>query len=708
MGKRTAALVLVMLLGGLWDTGAASAEDRVSRPGEYSGYSPVLYDGYKMTSQYVSMRDGTRIAVDIIRPTQHGVIVGTKLPVVWMNTPYNRRASNGGGMTAQDYPGAALWLVQYGYVVAIADMRGTGASFGKALHDNRNEWTPWAYWDAYDVTEWLARQPWSDSKVGMWGCSATGHSQWQAAATAPPHLKAIFPMSAPSEYYDWNGVTQIMDQPPALGPYPGSIPKQDARAAAVDGDAGDQLLNAAKEEHRWNLDYGYAPFRDSLSPEAVERLGWKNFKPWIEVNTFTHFGEINKAGIPAYETANFGEDERVKLGVFVKLANVKSPTKLTFASGNHCNWTSPYKENPANTFNASVEELRWFDYWLKGVQNGIMDEPPIYYYTYNEPKEKSWKFAWQWPLPTEHSVNYYFGPREQGTPAGGPVNGSLSTTAAKGPNLKDQYTVNYDITTDELDQKGLTYTTAALNAATTVTGHPIVHLWISSTATDGDFIAYLADVAPDGKVTVLPGTDDGRMRASLRALNTPPYNNLGLPYHRAFAEDSKPLKAGEPVEMVFDLAPVSWVFQPGHRMRLIVACTAAAHHKNDPSPTTKLSPPPVVTFYRDGAHASYVALPVNGPIEATAKLIGGKAGTVEVEFPKTVDHRYIADIKTGSITCNGQPASSAKISGEVLMVECNQSTVDSNSTALIRGAFGSKYDYGDLMSFTANLPLARR
>jgi putative CocE/NonD family hydrolase len=89
-------------------------------------------------------------------------------------------------------PARLCLLVRYGYVVAVADMRGTGASFGRALHSNRTEWAPWARSDAYDITEWLARQPWSDAKVGMWGCSATGHSQWQAAAMKPPHLKVIF------------------------------------------------------------------------------------------------------------------------------------------------------------------------------------------------------------------------------------------------------------------------------------------------------------------------------------------------------------------------------------------------------------------------------------------------------------------------------------------------------------------------------------
>ena len=99
--------------------------------------------------------------------------------MVWMHTPYNRRDTQS-GLTAANYPGKALQLVKYGYVVAVADFRGTYASFGRNAGYNRGEWQDAARFDAYDITEWLASQPWSNGKIGMWGCSATGGSQMQA------------------------------------------------------------------------------------------------------------------------------------------------------------------------------------------------------------------------------------------------------------------------------------------------------------------------------------------------------------------------------------------------------------------------------------------------------------------------------------------------------------------------------------------------
>jgi putative CocE/NonD family hydrolase len=167
--------------------GAAAREPKISKPGEYRGYSAARYDGYELTSQYVSVRDGTRLAVDVFRPAHGGVAATGRFPVVWMHTPYNRRNTQA-GLTAANYPGKALQLVPYGYVVAVADFRGTYASFGHNAGHNRGEWMDAARFDAYDITEWLAAQPWSNGKVGMWGCSATGGSQMQALSTAPPHL----------------------------------------------------------------------------------------------------------------------------------------------------------------------------------------------------------------------------------------------------------------------------------------------------------------------------------------------------------------------------------------------------------------------------------------------------------------------------------------------------------------------------------------
>jgi putative CocE/NonD family hydrolase len=260
-------------------TSASEAMDRTSRPSAYSGYSEELFDGHELTSLYIPMRDGERIAIDVFRPTSDGQHAAEPLPVLWMHTPYNRRNYRN-GLTVENYPGKALNLAKYGYIVAVADFRGVYASFGRNEGYNRGEWQDLARWDAYDITEWLAAQPWSSGDIGMWGCSATGGSQMQALTTAPPSLKAVFPMSCEWDVYpfaNYGGMSPPEGEPTRLM-RGGAREARDARAVAVDGDDG-SLLQAAVASHEGNIETaGYAPFRDSLA-ENFANQWWLKSSP---------------------------------------------------------------------------------------------------------------------------------------------------------------------------------------------------------------------------------------------------------------------------------------------------------------------------------------------------------------------------------------------------------------------------------------------
>jgi putative CocE/NonD family hydrolase len=173
---------------------AAQDTEKISRPGVYEGYSEPIYDGWSRTSQYITVRDGTRLAVDIFRPTQHGVVVDDPLPVIWTQHRYHRANVDSQGRVVSlvdQVPGLQM-VIRYGYVVGVADVRGGGASFGT----RRGEFSPEETWDSYDLTEWFAAQPWCSGNVGMFGLSYLAITQYMAASTKPPHLKAIFPMMA--------------------------------------------------------------------------------------------------------------------------------------------------------------------------------------------------------------------------------------------------------------------------------------------------------------------------------------------------------------------------------------------------------------------------------------------------------------------------------------------------------------------------------
>ena len=158
-------------------------QGKVSQLGQYSGYSTPMYTEWVRTSQYVAVRDGTKLAVDIIRPAMSGKAVEDKFPVLLDYERYGRamKSPDGKLLTQVElFPFVRTWL-SYGYVIVAVDMRGTGASFGTRTGEFLNIDST----DAYDIIDWISKQPWSTGKVGMYGVSYPGMTQWMAAGAAP-------------------------------------------------------------------------------------------------------------------------------------------------------------------------------------------------------------------------------------------------------------------------------------------------------------------------------------------------------------------------------------------------------------------------------------------------------------------------------------------------------------------------------------------
>jgi len=575
MRFRAAALLVLSAVA----ASASAEQPRVSRPGEYRGYSSASYDGHQLTSQYVTVRDGTRLAVDVFLPTQDGKAAAGKLPVVWMHTPYNRRTTNN-GLTAANYPGKALQLVKFGYAVAVADFRGLYASFGRNAGYNRGEWQDAAKFDAYDVTEWLAKQPWSNGKVGMWGCSATGGSQMQALSTAPPSLKAIFPMSCEWDVYAFvasGGITPI--NAPTMMMRGGGHEERDRSAVAVDGDTDGKLLSAAIAEHASNLETaGIVPFRDSTSKEFGS--AW-----WLKSSPHTYADTINRSGIAVYAAVNWAEGFTGH-GPAYTFNNLRTPKKLILGPGKHCDWATVLTETG---FDLVTEELRFFDHWLRGIDNGVMREPAVTYYTYNESPERAWKYSKTWPPRGGKRTAFYLS------------SGTLSPEKPASVGSETSMQVRHDTEAEAFWASGLTFATAPLSKDTEVTGHASARLWISSTASDADIIARIDDVAPDGSHRYV-GVE-GKLRASLRATAKAPYETMGLPWHPFTAASAQPLVPGVPVEAQFEFLPTSYIFKAGHRIRLTLQFA-------DPRSTPKSDPAPRVTvLHRTGA-VSLIELPL--------------------------------------------------------------------------------------------------
>jgi uncharacterized protein len=568
-------------------------EGRLSQPGKYKGYSQPLYDEISTTSQYITMRDGTKLAALILRPAQDGKAVSTRLPVIWTHNRYHREEIL-----------AWPWLrtaSRYGYVIVSVDVRGSGASFGT----NRGPFSPEETRDAYDITEWLAVQPWSDGNIGMYGRSYLGATQYMAASIAPPHLKAIFPEMAEFDHYSFIYSGGVFHDD-FIRQWEKMINTLDADGLAVDEDTNQAMLQEALKEHATNLDvfemFSPLPYRDSVSSMT-------GTQPYIVNNLANYLKEIQRSGVAVYHWA--GWYDMFPRDALLWYNNLTNPQKIVIG---------PWAHSGLGSLDLAMEELRWYDYWLKGIDNEVMSEAPIYYYTLGDGKKSGWHSAWQWPLPEQKLINYYFDGIHSGSVESvndGTLNLALPATTAG----VDEYHVDYSTTTGKAtrwtagyngpspayptmmfnDEKGLTYTSSPLTSEVEVTGHPVVHLWVTSSAKDGDFFAYLEDVT---EVSFSKYITEGNLRASHRAISTAPYKYLGLPYHRSYAEDIADLP-DQPVELVFDLLPTSYVFDAGHRIRVTITCA-----DKDNALTPQLNPPPTVHLYRDADHASYIVLPI--------------------------------------------------------------------------------------------------
>ncbi|HJX27642.1 MAG TPA: CocE/NonD family hydrolase, partial [Thermoanaerobaculia bacterium] len=555
--------------------------EKVSSFGEYAGYSEPAYDGWSRSSRYVTVSDGTRIAVDVIRPTRAGKVATERLPVVWTHHRYRCAEFDAGEGKTYTVLDTFEWLpevLRHGYVVACADARGSGASFGTF----EGMFNPRETQDAYDIIEWLGTQSWSNGNVGMYGRSYLGMTQYMAAGRKPPHLKALFPEVAGTDMYEllykggiyhgpfiemWSNVVRQLDV--------------DEPAPPVDDDRDGALLAAAVEQHKSNRNaaelYAGLPYRDSVD----RRSGAVPFRDWTPI---TYFKEIRESNVPVYYLA--GWYDRYVRDQLIAYRNLSNPQRLSIG---------PWTHTQSDQFNSAAEHLRWWDYWLKGIDNGVMREDPVHYYVMGAPKDRAWRSAPTWPLPQEKRTAYWFG-----------SNGSLGTEAPRARGAKDEFTVDYTASIEpnprwslerefpELsanDAKGLTYTTPPLTAPLEVTGHPVVHLWLSSSAPDADLFVYLEEVDEKGSSRYVT---EGMLRASNRATADPGYNLLGLPYHRGLKSDRADLPPGQPVELVIELFPTSTLFQAGHRLRVTITGADKANAR-----TPEQNPPPRLSVWRE-------------------------------------------------------------------------------------------------------------
>jgi putative CocE/NonD family hydrolase len=601
-----------------------TAQVRVSEFGRYQGYSEASYDGNRRTSAYLTLPNGTRLAYDLIVPTRKGVPAAEPLPVLFKYTPYLRTFTifdrNGNNLIAdlfempwwqRAYLRVRYWtsdrghlmdplfrtrwlerMVRHGYAVIVAERSGTGASSGVADLSHAA-----AAREASDILDWIAAQPWSNGRIGMYGESFQAMVQFAAASSGNPHLKAIFPASSSFDAYHLTFSGGVYNKG-FQSFFTWALRFLERVVTPVDGDQDGAQLAKVIEERRGrtageqSVRFKDFPFRDSVTP--------KGQRFWDVGSVSTLVERVNRASVPAYLSTGW-------LDIFPGDAlflyrNLKVPRRLTVRPIDHSK-----ADESAEDLDYAAEAHRWFDYWLKGIDNGIMREPPIHYYVPGAPQASAWRASAAWPPAGVAARQLYFG------------DGSLAPESPAGE-AADVRGVDYSATTGTKsrwravnwaaeypdmranDAKGLSYTSAPLAADTEVVGHPVLRLWLGTEASDIDVFAYLEEVDGDGRSAYVT---EGNLRASHRKLGPAPYDNLGLPWHPHGARDVEPMPAGQPAELAFALQPTARRFAKGNRIRLTVTFADADNYE-----TPVLDPAPRVRVHRGAPHASFVELPL--------------------------------------------------------------------------------------------------
>ena len=614
-------------------------QQKISRFGQYRGYSEPGYDIYVRSSAYLTLEDGTRLAYDLYLPANGDQPSEEALPTLFKYTPYLRT------FTIFDKEGNFLleklydlkwyektmlrirymtsdeghlmdavfnteWLenmLHHGYAVVVVERPGTGASFG--VMDPSFEI---GAQQADQILNWIAEKEWSDGKIGMFGDSWQAMIQFAAASTGNQNLKAIMPVSSSLDSYSavnyrggvYNETFNVL--------FSESTSSLEFMATPVDADADGALLAEARAgrsgatvgEKSAEVLLKY-PFHDSTTPKGQNV--WEG-----DFALYPFINRINEADVPIYMTN--GWYDLFTGDMFLWYANLTVPRRIITRPLDH----NKVEEN-AFDLDFGAEAHRWFDYWLKGIDNGIMDEPPIFYYTIGAPKESAWQSSTTWPLTNQQMAQFYFSEGRSGSISS--VNdGKLVASPPTLLNAADVYKVSYLTTSGEHtrwgavlsdseypnmqanDEKALTYTTAPLESSVEITGHPSAHIWLQTTSPVLDVFVYLEEVDTKGNSTYIT---EGNLRASHRALSAAPYDTLGLPFHN-FSEDAlESIPSGQPFELVLDLLPTSYQFQEGNRIRITIAF---ADNNNFDTPI--VDPAPGVSVLRNPDYPSYVVLPV--------------------------------------------------------------------------------------------------
>ena len=567
---------------------------QVSRPGVYQGYSTPTYKGFTYSSYYVQMRDSILLAVDVYLPK--GLEPGKKIPAILYLDRYVRSLQAKwpfnmfmDPVLASVGEGEVKYFTSYGYAVVVVDVRGTGASQGQ----RRMEFSPEEVQDGRDLVDWIIAQAWSDKNVGTTGISYLGTTAEMLLANQHPAVKACIPRSAIFDLYNnvafpggvrqgpfveiWGQTTKALDDNnfAAFGKR-GKLVKG---AHPVQSDKHHKIYKQVIAQHKKNFNVSTGAesieFRDDLQPAVNASLN--------DFSVHTRMSQVEGSHTPIYRIDGWYDGALAK-GCLDASLNTANTRKVLIGPWDHGprNNVSPYATSKKIDFNIHAEMLRFFDHYLKGIKNGI-DEEPLY--TYFSVGDETWKNSAAWPPQNERTEKFYLSSDKTSVMVptkikGGTLDYTIDYTSSSGltsgwNSLVPTYMhgpTNYPDRRKE-DEKLLSFTSEELPANTAIAGTPVITLNFSADANDAGVFCYLEDVGPDSSVVYVT---EGTFRPVQRKADTETYKTP-YPNHSYKKTDAEAYKSGETVQLTFDLLPIAYEFKKGHHIRVSIAGPDAGH-----------------------------------------------------------------------------------------------------------------------------------
>jgi len=559
--------------------------------------TPNVYEDFEVEKNVaIPMRDGVKLYADIYKPQVKG-----KFPVILTRLPYGKDEFY------CEMPVIGKYWAKKGYIFVAQDVRGKWNSEGEWYSCYSSKGVKNEANDGYDTIDYVAKQPWCNGNIGMFGVSYYGSTQWAVAPLNHPNLKCIAPGTTATDIYgikiynngafcmqtmgEWEYTMNSRKNNNSLRLNPWHLP-----LITMDDETGvtcdcykDWIRHPSRDSY-WDQ-ISHSKY-DQIKIPVLHWGGWYDVYLKATIDDWLGVRENSKSSVAM-------DNQWLVIGPIDHEWTTDSTHKIgeMDIGEKGCNWIWSLHE-------------QFFDYWLKGIDNGFSEIPRVKIFVLGD---NEWRYENEWPLARTKYTKYYFHSKGSANTLDG--DGTMNTSKPSDepydsylydPTNPVAISLECDLWSLALTIKNrvsvekrsdvLVYTTPELNEDTEITGPIKVTLFASSSARDTDFTATLVDVFPSGYAHMI---QEGILRARYRNSDRSP----------------SLIEPGKIYKYTIDLWATSFVVKKGHKIRVEISSsnfnrydrnTNTGHEFGMDDETAKATQ----TIYHDKKRPSHITLPL--------------------------------------------------------------------------------------------------